>query len=451
MLRTNAAVPGWICPRGEADDPLSDRFLRSLCAAPSSPVAVNDLTPKSCTRLDASLGAVQWRAVPVGVPAELHRAAETWHISCLSDSVRRLLVRIVMMPGDGIGPEVSAATARVLKAVDSNLTLGISLETHEIGLGCLAREGTTLPLGVLEAARKADGVILGPVSTLDYPPQAEGGVNVSAALRKELDLYANIRPARSHAGLPHYARTPIDLVIVRENTEGFYAVRTMHEGGGEFMPTPELALAIRKISATSSRRIARTAFALAEGRRRRVTAVHKANVLKMTDGLFLSEVRKVAAEFPAITYEEQLVDSMAAMLVRNAERFDVVVTSNMFGDILSDEATELSGSIGLGAAINAGEEHCMAQAQHGSAPDIAGKDLANPVSLIRSAAMLLAWLARRRGVEKLARAASMIEGALDRMIADPTTRTRDLGGDLGTAAFTAVLLGELDGSVTEGG
>jgi 3-isopropylmalate dehydrogenase len=235
----------------------------------------------------------------------------------------------------------------------------------------------------------------------------------------------------------------MDLVIVRENTEGFYADRNMHLGIGEFMPTPDLALSVRKITAQGSRRIARAAFELARTRRRKVTAVHKLNVLKVTEGLFLREVRDVAAEFKDISYEEQLVDSMAALLVRDAARFDVVVTTNMYGDILSDEAAELSGSLGLAASINAGDEHCMAQAQHGSAPDIAGQDRANPASLVLSAAMLLGWLGRKTSNENFAAAERSIDHAVDSLIKNPASRTRDLGGPLGTRAFGAALIGQL--------
>jgi isocitrate dehydrogenase (NAD+) len=232
----------------------------------------------------------------------------------------------------------------------------------------------------------------------------------------------------------------MDLVIVRENTEGFYADRNMHDGIGEFMPTEDLALSVRKISAKGSRRIARTAFELARSRRRKVTAVHKLNVLRMTEGLFLREVREVARLFPDVTLEEQLVDSMAAMLVRDAARFDVIVTTNMYGDILSDEAAELSGSLGIAASINAGNAHCMAQAQHGSAPDIAGKDQANPASLVLSAGMLLGWLGRRHGEEALLAAEQVIERAVDAVLRDPDTRTRDLGGSLGTREWTRSLV-----------
>ena len=352
-------------------------------------------------------------------------------------------MRILVLPGDGIGPEITAAALEVLALVDRELALGLAFETHQIGLASLKASGSTLPDRVLDAVRAADGIILGPVSHAEYPGRAEGGINVSAELRVALDLYANVRPSRSRAGLPHYGRTPMDLVIVRENTEGFYADRNMHWGLGELMPTADLALSLRKISAEGSRRIAAAAFELARGRRRKLTAVHKVNVLKISEGLFLREVRKLAEACPDVVYEEQLVDSMAALLVRDAQRFDVVVTTNMFGDILSDEAAELSGSLGLAGSINAGDAHCMAQAQHGSAPDIAGQDRANPVSLVLSCAMLLAWLGRRRGVERLGRAAAVVEAAVDALLADAATRTADVGGQLGTAAFTAALCAEI--------
>jgi len=340
-------------------------------------------------------------------------------------------MKLVVLPGDGIGPEITAVTVAVLK----KLNLGLSFETHDIGHASLKKEGTTYPARVLEACRAADGIIIGPVSHLDYPPRAQGGANPSGDTRIALDLYANIRPARSRKGLPHWGRTAMDLVIVRENTEGFYADRNMHVGIGEFMPTPEVALSVRKITAQGSRRIALAAFEMARARRKKVTAVNKINVLKVTEGLFLQEVRKVAAAFPDIAYEEQLIDSMAALLVRDAARFDVVLTTNMYGDILSDEATELSGSLGLAASINAGERHCMAQAQHGSAPDIAGQDKANPASLVLSAAMLLEWLGLKKQSPDFLKAAKAIEAAIDALIENPKTRTPDLGGTLGTRAF----------------
>lgn len=358
-------------------------------------------------------------------------------------------VRLVVLAGDGIGPEIMAATVHVLREVDRIMGLGLSLSDEPVGLPALATHGTTLPDATLQQARAADGVILGPVSHNDYPPAAEGGVNPSGELRRRLDLFANIRPARSREGFPPRCGKPIDLVIVRENTEGFYADRSMFVGPGEMMPTPDLALATRKVTRAGSTRIAEEAFRLAKRRRRKVTSVHKANVLRVSDGLYLECTREVAAWFPDVTYEERLVDAMAALLVRDASAFDVIVTTNMFGDILSDEAAEISGSLGLAAALNAGTHHAVAQAQHGSAPDIAGRDLANPSSLIGSAAMLLGWLGARRGDPRLVRAGHSIDDTLDRVIAVPAWRTADLGGPLGTRAFAervAVMLKDVAGT-----
>jgi 3-isopropylmalate dehydrogenase len=352
-------------------------------------------------------------------------------------------VDIVVLPGDGIGPEISEATLMVLRAADARFALGLRFEQHAIGFASLASHGTTLRPEVFRRAMAADGCILGPVSHLDYPPRDQGGINQSAAFRVEGDLFANIRPARSRSFLPHYGRTPIDLVIVRECTEGFYADRNMHQGIGEFMPTADLALAVRKITRHACLRIARTAFALARTRRRQVTAVHKANVMKVTDLLFLECCRAVAQDFADVTYDETIIDATAALLVRDAARFDVIVTTNMFGDILSDLASELSGSLGLAGAINANADKCVAQAQHGSAPDIAGQDRANPTSLILSAAMLLDWMATRHNVPALAAAAQAIDAAVDRVLADPARRTPDLGGRLGTQAFARDVAREL--------
>jgi isocitrate/isopropylmalate dehydrogenase len=348
-------------------------------------------------------------------------------------------MNLLVLPGDGIGPEITQATLDVLGVVNNRCSLGLNCNVQEVGLTRLRRDGTTLPQAVIDASHAADGILLGPVSHSDYPPRAQGGINISGELRIVLDLYANIRPSRSRAHLKHWGRTPMDLIIVRENTEGFYSDRNMHLGIGEFMPTSDLALSIRKVSAAASSRIASTAFELAGRRRRKVTAVHKANVIKISEALFLREVRAVAARHTEVVYEEQLVDSMAALLVRDAERFDVVVTTNMFGDILSDEAAELSGSLGLGAALNCGDDHGMAQAAHGSAPDIAGRDVANPTSLILSAAMLLEWWGRRRVDGRFATAAHLIEAAVDKLLTRPERRTRDLGGILGTSAFAAAV------------
>ena len=289
--------------------------------------------------------------------------------------------QILVLPGDGIGPEITPHTLHVLPAADKALGLDLTFETHDIGLKSLAEQGTTLSDATLARIPEVDGVILGPVSHYDYPPRSEGGINPSAELRTKFELFANIRPCRSREGLT-VLREPMGYASSSGRTpEGFYSDRNMFAGAAEFMPDENIALSIRKVSAQASRRVARTAFELAKGRRQKVTAVHKANVVKLSDGLFLREVRKVAEEYPQIELEELIVDATAALLIRRPSRFDVIVTTNMFGDILSDEASELTGSLGLGGAINAGDTICVAQAQHGSAPDIAGQNVANPPRL----------------------------------------------------------------------
>ena len=347
-------------------------------------------------------------------------------------------MKLLVLPGDGIGPEITEATVAVLDAVSERFGLGIAYEFRDIGFKTYETHGTTMPDGILARAREVDGVILGPISHLHYPPRDKGGVNISAEFRVKLDLYANIRPARTRAGVPHRG-TAMDLVIMREATEGMYADRNMFNGPGEFMPTEDIALSIRKVTARACERIARASFALARRRRRKVTAVHKANVLVVTDGLFLREVRKVAAEYPDVELDEVLMDAMAAHLVRDASRYDVICSTNFYADILSDLASELSGSLGLAGSINAGDDLAAAQAQHGSAPDIAGQGKANPTSLILSAAMLLTWIAEKRARPDLAEAAAAIEGAVDTALSMPETRTADLGGALATAAYAGHL------------
>ncbi len=344
---------------------------------------------------------------------------------------------LALMPGDGIGPEISRATRAVLEAAAARFGFALAFEEVAIGFAALEREGTTFPAKALEAARAADGIVLGPVSHNDYPAREAGGLNPSGELRKRLDLYANIRPARTRPGIAAPTGAAFDLVIYRENTEGFYADRNMAEGIGDLLVTEDVAVSLRRVTRAASERIARAAFAAAAARRGRVTAVHKANVLRRSDGLFLAAVRGVAAEFPDVELDEVIIDAMCAHLVRAPERFDVICTTNMYGDILSDLASELSGSLGLAASLNAGEATAMAQAQHGSAPDIAGQGVANPSSLIGSAAMLLDWLGQRRGEAALVEAGAAIGAALDIVNADPGRRCRDLGGTAGTDAFAA--------------
>ena len=345
-------------------------------------------------------------------------------------------MKLLVMPGDGIGEEITEATLAVLAAAQRRFGLGLAFEIQEIGFKALRDHGTTLPDGALEEARASDGIILGPISHLDYPPKEKGGVNVSAAVRVGLDLYANVRPARSRPGLPAKGGD-FDLVIMREATEGMYPDRNMFAGPGEFMPDSDTAISLRKVTRGASERIARRAYELAGERRGKVTVIHKANAFRLSDGLFLEAVRSVAKDFPAVETEEVIVDAMAALLVREPARFDVICATNFHADILSDLASELAGGLGLAGSINAGDDLCCAQAQHGSAPDLAGQDRANPTSLILSAAMLLDWLGQMHGKSAFVDAAAAIEGAVDAALARPGTRTADLGGTLGTQAFAA--------------
>lgn len=346
-------------------------------------------------------------------------------------------MRLIVMPCDGIGPEITAATIDVMNAADKRFKLGFTYDYEEVGFASLHKHGTTLRQEIFDKSRDYDGIVLGTQSHAEYPAPEKGGRNISASYRVGLDLYANIRPARSRSFLPTNMSPgkSMDLVIMRESTEGFYADRNMTRGWGEVMPSPDMALATRKITRHASTRIARDSFVLARRRRKKVTAIHKVNCFLMTCGLFLEAVREVARDFPDVAYDELLVDAATAHIVRTPERFDVLCCTNFFGDILSDMASELSGSLGLAGSVNASHTHCCAQAQHGSAPDIAGKDIANPTSMILSCAMMLDWGATRYARPELGEAAKAIETAVDAILARPDSRTRDLGGKAGCAAF----------------
>jgi 3-isopropylmalate dehydrogenase len=335
-------------------------------------------------------------------------------------------MRLIALPGDGIGPEITAATLAVLRAASDRFGLDLHIVEEVVGHESLHRHGTTVRPELLDAVRNADGLILGPTAAFEFP----GEINPSMFFRKQFDLYANIRPCRTYAGVRAIAGA-FDLIVVRENTEGFYADRNVESGGSEMQITPDVVVSLRRVTRHCCERIARSAFELAARRRKKVTAVHKANVLKRGDGLFLEECRKMAKQFPGIALDEVIVDAMMAHAVRNPARFDVIVTTNMFGDILSDLTAELSGSLGLGGSLNTGRDHAMAQAAHGTAPDIAGKNVANPFSLVLSAALLLDWHGRRKDGKKFGEAAVAIEKAVEAAVAAKET-TGDIGGKLGT-------------------
>jgi isocitrate/isopropylmalate dehydrogenase len=350
-------------------------------------------------------------------------------------------MKLAVLPGDDIGPEIVAATLAVLEAADRRFGLKLDLDILEVGMAAHRKHGSTLPDASYERARAADGIILGPAGVTAYPPASDGGLNIPGTMRKRLDLYANIRPARSRTFLPR-AIAGLDCVIVRENTEGFYADRNQFVGSGEFMPTPDVALALRKITTQASARIARVACDVAARRGKTLTMVGKRHVLPLTDGLFMGAVETEAAR-RGIAVHEMDVDAMAAEFYTHPERFDVLVTTNMFGDILSNQALALSGGLGLACSLNMGDHHAAANAGHGSAPDIAGKGIANPTGMILSTAMLLAWLGQRHNRPECAAAAASIEAAVDRAMIAPAARTVDLGGAGTTAGFAAAIAAAL--------
>jgi 3-isopropylmalate dehydrogenase len=307
-----------------------------------------------------------------------------------------------------------------------------------VGLAAIESHGSAIPATTVDALAELDGWVLGPHDNASYPPEHRGQLNPSGTLRKHFDLYANVRPAKAFPGTNSIA-PGIDLVVMRENTQGFYADRNMHAGGGEFMPAEGVAMSMSVFTRASVERIVRAGFELAMNRRRKLTVVHKANVLPMTTGMFREVAAELGASYPAVAVDDFHVDAMAARLVRNAAEFDVIVTENMFGDILSDLAGEIAGSLGIAPSINASDSTAMAQAVHGAAPDIAGKGIANPTAIVLSTAMLLEWLGRRHADESLRIASTAIERAVETVMKTRIS-TPDLGGSATTAEFGEAIL-----------
>ncbi|WP_371402756.1 isocitrate/isopropylmalate dehydrogenase family protein [Kribbella sp. NBC_00662] len=343
--------------------------------------------------------------------------------------------RLGVLTGDGIGPEIVPAAVEVVDAALA-ATDAASVEWVPLPVGAAAIEthGDALPDVTVETLTGLDGWLLGPHDSAAYPEEHRQRLNPSGYLRKHFGLFANIRPAKAFEGTP--ALVPgMDLVVARENTEGFYADRSTYRGTGEFMPTADVAIAMGIFTRPAIERIARQACELALRRHRHLTIVHKANVLRTTTGLFLEICREVAADYPQLEVDDFHIDAMTVHLVRHGADFDVLVTENMFGDILSDLTGELAGSLGIAPSINASHDRAMAQAAHGSAPDIAGRGLANPTAMIASAAMLLDWL----GVPEVS---ELIDRGLRAAVAQGT-RTADLGGSASTTEFTAAVVKSL--------
>jgi isocitrate dehydrogenase (NAD+) len=324
---------------------------------------------------------------------------------------------ITLIPGDGIGPEVAEATQRVLEVAG----VSIEWEVHNAGAAVAEQQGTTLPPSVLDAVKRNKVALKGPIGT----PIGKGFRSVNVTLRQALDLYANVRPVKSLPGLePRFEGT--DIVIVRENTEDLYA-------GLELMIMPGVAQSLKIITEKACWRICEYAFDYAERLgRKRVTVVHKANIMKLSDGLLLDCFRRVALTHPRIEPAEMIVDACAMQMVRNANILDVIVTENLYGDILSDLGAGLVGGLGIVPGANIGKEAAIFEAVHGSAPDIAGRGIANPTALIQSGVMMLHHLGENE-------AARRIEKALLAVFASGDVRTGDLGGSATTNEFTDAL------------
>lgn len=350
-------------------------------------------------------------------------------------------MNLCMIPGDGIGPEVMDAAQRVIMALCPDTTI----TEAQAGWGTFQQTGAALPEATREAALAADAVFFGAVASPSHP--VPGYRSPIVALRKALDLYANIRPT-SNAGLPGSPNQQtgdlvdlVDLVIVRENTEGLYAGRERLEDDGA------TAIAERVITRSSSERIVRTAFDLVRTRNKphpKVTIVHKANVLRVSDGLFREAALGVAQGYPDVETEELLVDTAAMHLARSPERFDVIVTTNMFGDILSDVACIHGGGLGLASSANLGDQHALFEPVHGAAPDIAGRGVANPLAALGCVAMWLEWQERTRKQQDAAVSLALrLRTAIDSVLRNGP-HTPDLGGNTSTQDVTTSVIQQLD-------
>ena len=328
---------------------------------------------------------------------------------------------ITLLPGDGIGPEVVGAAVRVVEATG----VGVTWVPAEAGAETVAKHGTALPAATVEAILRTGVALKGPTAT----PIASGHASANVALRKALDLYANLRPVRSQAGVKTRYED-VDLVVVRENTEDLYS-------GIEHIVVPGVVETLKIITERASTRIAEFAFAYAEREQRgRVTAVHKANIMKLSDGLFLECCRKVARAHPAIAYDEAIVDACCMQLVKDPGRYDVLLLENLYGDIVSDLCAGLVGGLGLVPGANLGAGAAVFEAVHGSAPDIAGKGIANPTACLRSASMMLRHLEEPE-------AAARVDRAIDRVLGGGGPRTPDLGGKATTAEYTQAIVAAL--------
>ncbi|MEZ0307152.1 MAG: isocitrate/isopropylmalate dehydrogenase family protein [Ramlibacter sp.] len=348
-------------------------------------------------------------------------------------------LRIGILNGDDIGHEIVPASVDISRAAAELHGVAIDWVPLPIGRTALDTHGHTLPPETLETLKTLDGWILGPIGHRAYP-KGPNAINPHPILRKQFNLFANVRPTRSYPGIG-CLHDNVDLVIVRENNEGFQPDRNMLLGNAEFRPNDEVTLSMRVITRTGSSRVARAAFELARQRRKHLTYVHKDTVFKLGCGMFVEECKKLAPEFPDVLLDDVIVDTMAMRLVRDPQSFDVVVTTNMFGDILSDLAAGLVGGLGMAPGLCIGDgDVVMAQATHGSAPDIAGKGIANPYAMMESTRMMFDWLGHSRGNEGAVKMAASMSRAIADAVGDEQSRTGDIRGKGNTATMTQAVL-----------
>lgn len=337
------------------------------------------------------------------------------------------MYKISLITGDGIGPELSKSVLSVLETINDKLDLKFQIKELIAGDIALKKTGTALPTETLDSIKQSDACLKAPVG--------ESAADVIVVLRRILDLYANVRPAKSYPHMPAL-KDNIDLVIVRENTEDLYT-------GKEFS-IENAAVALRIISEFASTRIAKYAFetAMQRGLKRKVTCVHKSNVMRVTDGLFAKSCLDVSKNYPDVTFEQMYVDACAMNLIRQPDEFDVIVTTNLFGDILSDESSQVVGGLGMAPAANIGDNFALFEPVHGAAFDIAGRNIANPSSFILSVKMMLDWLGTKHGDSRCFDIAEKLESTVHQVVKEGI-KTKDIGGDKSTMDFTKEITSRL--------
>jgi len=352
------------------------------------------------------------------------------------------VLRIAILEGDDIGLEVVPETVKVMKAAAARTGLEVEWVPLPIGRKGHATHGHTMPAVTVETLKTVDGWLQGPIGHNAYPRNDATWIN--PPLRKIFELYASVKPVKSYPNI-RSVHKDVDIVFLREVTEGMQSGSVTFAGNGEFRPNDEISIGSRVVTRKGAHRVAKAAFDIARTRERKiVTAVHKEPVFRLVCGMFAEECRKVAQDYPDVTFNEVLVDGFAMKAVMAPQQYDVVVTTNQFGDILTDLGAGLVGGLGLAPGLCIGERQAMAQATHGSAPNIAGRNVANPYAMIMSGRMLFQWLGHQRGETRAVDAARRIEAAVGRVIAEKTQLTADLGGQAGTTQMGDAIVAALD-------